>query len=259
MIRKPLGATTTSPVAATVSVGHRTAASRGETNGRTTPTRPCPGTIASITAASSCRLCLCHDSDHADEADGTIASYVSRRARRRALRRDDPFGGGARPSLCGTPAQWRHRVRVDRLRARAARAVPGDVGDLELLDQMCWRSVAADRDLREPVGQPVGVLTAELGAYERASEGDVCSLIRPVGWRRLRRFAGSIGGSGVASGGVTPDPVTAIRGRHRIGSRCGTGGDRSRTNLSFFEGTRRRTGPASALGRATWTLMGESN
>ena len=46
---------------ATASVRHRTAASRGETNGRTTPTRPCPGTIASITAASSCRLCLCHE------------------------------------------------------------------------------------------------------------------------------------------------------------------------------------------------------
>jgi len=45
---------------ATASVGHRTAASRGETNGRTAPPRPCPGTIASTAAASSCRLCLCH-------------------------------------------------------------------------------------------------------------------------------------------------------------------------------------------------------
>jgi len=45
---------------ATASVGHRTAASRGETNGRTTPTRPCPGTIASITAAPPSGLAQCH-------------------------------------------------------------------------------------------------------------------------------------------------------------------------------------------------------
>jgi hypothetical protein len=52
---------------ATASVGHRTAASRGETNGRTAPIRPCPGTIASITAAASCRLCLCHGRDRVPE------------------------------------------------------------------------------------------------------------------------------------------------------------------------------------------------
>jgi hypothetical protein len=47
---------------ATASVGHRTAASRGETDGGPHPLSRCPGTIASTTAASSCRLCLCHGS-----------------------------------------------------------------------------------------------------------------------------------------------------------------------------------------------------
>jgi hypothetical protein len=49
---------------ATASVGHETAASRGKTNGRSAPLRPCRGMIASTTAASSCRLCLCHETSH---------------------------------------------------------------------------------------------------------------------------------------------------------------------------------------------------
>jgi hypothetical protein len=40
--------------------GHRTAAPRGKPTAGPHPLRPCPGTIASTTAASSCRLCLCH-------------------------------------------------------------------------------------------------------------------------------------------------------------------------------------------------------
>jgi hypothetical protein len=45
---------------AAASVGHRTAASRGETNGRTAPTQAVPWHDRSTTAAASCRLCLCH-------------------------------------------------------------------------------------------------------------------------------------------------------------------------------------------------------
>jgi len=48
---------------ATGSVGHRTGASRGETTAGPRLLRPCAGTIASTTAASSCRLCLCHERD----------------------------------------------------------------------------------------------------------------------------------------------------------------------------------------------------
>jgi len=42
------------------------------------------------------------------------------------------------------------------------------------------------------------------------SESGIESLVRPGGWRRLRRFAGSTGASNVAFRGITPDP-TAIQ------------------------------------------------
>jgi len=62
---------------ATASVGHRTAASRGEPTAGPHPLRPCPGTIAFATASSSCRLCLCHARDH-DGLAGTTIAFVSR-------------------------------------------------------------------------------------------------------------------------------------------------------------------------------------
>jgi hypothetical protein len=43
------------------------------------------------------------------------------------------------------------------------------------------------------------------------SESGIESLVRPGGWRRLRRFAGSTGGSNVAFRGITPDPAPAIQ------------------------------------------------
>ncbi|MBV9334680.1 MAG: hypothetical protein JO243_02205 [Solirubrobacterales bacterium] len=43
------------------------------------------------------------------------------------------------------------------------------------------------------------------------SESKIETLVRPVGWRRLRQFAGSTSASNVAFRGITPDPSTAIQ------------------------------------------------
>ena len=72
---------------ATASVRRRTAASRGKTNARSTATRPCPGTIASVTAASLCRLSLCHAGNRhfgysADDAPWRFSSFGARRMAR---------------------------------------------------------------------------------------------------------------------------------------------------------------------------------
>jgi hypothetical protein len=59
VIREPVRATPTSPAALLLPWGIGLLL-RARNNGRTTRTRSCPGTIADITAASLCRLCLCH-------------------------------------------------------------------------------------------------------------------------------------------------------------------------------------------------------
>jgi hypothetical protein len=43
------------------------------------------------------------------------------------------------------------------------------------------------------------------------AESVIESLVRSVGWRRLRRFAGRLGAANVAFRGITPDPTTAIQ------------------------------------------------
>ena len=54
-----------------------------------------------------------------------------------------------RSSTAAEPVLWYEgavaaALWVDRLRAGAARAARDDVGDLERLDQRCWRSLTAD-------------------------------------------------------------------------------------------------------------------
>jgi hypothetical protein len=63
MIRTPVRATPTSSAALLLPQGVGLLLRARKTNARTTATRPCPGTIACITAASSCRLSLCHACD----------------------------------------------------------------------------------------------------------------------------------------------------------------------------------------------------
>ena len=92
---------------ATASVTHRTAASCGETNGRTTPTRPCPGTIAFTTAASLCRLFLCHGRERQRRPLLTIASTIH------ATRAGRSPTNGSRSSGTRVSSQ-RHRRRVGR-------------------------------------------------------------------------------------------------------------------------------------------------
>ncbi len=57
------------------------------------------------------------------------------------------------------------------------------------------------------------------------SETGIGSLVRPRGWRRLRRFAGRTGGSGVACRGLTPDPATAIQAVTGSGVDAGQDGE----------------------------------
>jgi len=61
-----------------------------------------------------------------------------------------------------------------------------------------------------------------------ASESGIESLVRPGGWRRLRRFAGRTGASSVACRGLTPNPATAIQAVTGSGVDAGqVGGTRS--------------------------------
>jgi len=60
VIREPVRATPTSPAAPLLPYGIGLLLRPGQPNGRTAPTQAVPWTIASTTAASSCRLCLCH-------------------------------------------------------------------------------------------------------------------------------------------------------------------------------------------------------
>ena len=55
--------------------------------------------------------------------------------------------------------------------------------------------------------------TTPLACWEPvvSSESQLEALVRPVGWPRLRRFAGRMCASSVASGGGTSDPGTAIQ------------------------------------------------
>jgi hypothetical protein len=67
------------------------------------------------------------------------------------------------------------------------------------------------------------------------SESGVESLVRPGGWRRLRRFAGRTGASNVACRGLTPDPATAIRAVTGSGVDAGqSGGTRSINKPDFW-------------------------
>ena len=85
--------------------------------------------------------------------------------------------------------------------------------------------------------------------------GGCLLLIRRGGWRRQRRFAGSNGGSGVASSGVTPDPVTAIRAVTGSGVDAGPGGDRlAHTSFLLSKARGSGRGPAAAPRTATWPL-----
>ena len=60
------------------------------------------------------------------------------------------------------------------------------------------------------------------------SESGIVSLVRPGGWRRLRRFAGSAGASNVAFRGITPARATAIQAVTGSGVDAGQiGGTRS--------------------------------
>ena len=129
------------------------------------------------------------------------------------------------------------------------------VAILGFVDQTCRRRVSADGESGWACWSAGRRLVAEWGAYEHSSEEDVFPLIRPVGWRRLRRFAGSVNGSG----GVTPDPVTAIRAVTGSGVDAEPGGDRSLTHLSFFQDAWERTCEAITPAAATWSLVGESN
>ncbi|MBV9681880.1 MAG: hypothetical protein JO046_08810 [Solirubrobacterales bacterium] len=74
VIQEPVRATPTSPAALLVPSGIGLLLRAG-TNGRTTPTRPCADTLASTTAASSCRLCLCHACDH-PERGGLLTAFL---------------------------------------------------------------------------------------------------------------------------------------------------------------------------------------
>ena len=66
------------------------------------------------------------------------------------------------------------------------------------------------------------------GIGVRFSEGGIESLVRPGGWRRLRRFAGRTGASSVACRGLTPNPTTAIQAVTGSGVDAGqVGGTRS--------------------------------
>ncbi len=69
------------------------------------PLRPCPGTIASTTAASSCRLGLCHACDHAEERrHDRIRVLRPRRHRRRVGdRRSRATGAGRLPCRIDPP------------------------------------------------------------------------------------------------------------------------------------------------------------
>ena len=64
----------------------------------------------------------------------------------------------------------------------------------------------------------------------------VSALVRPVGRRRLRQFAGRIGGSNVAFRGITPDPTTAIQAVVGSGVEAGRMGIARSNIISPFEG-----------------------
>ena len=72
--------------------------------------------------------------------------HVSRRVRRRGIVQRRSVRGRAPEPVLWYAGAVAAGLRVDRLRVRVARAAPEEVDDLELLDQMCWRSVTADGD-----------------------------------------------------------------------------------------------------------------
>jgi hypothetical protein len=60
VIREPVRAMSTTPAALLLPKGIGPMLHAGKPTAGPHPVRPCPGTIASTTLASSCRLCLCH-------------------------------------------------------------------------------------------------------------------------------------------------------------------------------------------------------
>jgi hypothetical protein len=84
----------------TASIGHLTALRVGTPTAGPQALRPCAGTIAYTTSASSCRLCLCHEWDRLTRRDERSRSC---RARISAPTGQDDFGAPRRGNAGQTP------------------------------------------------------------------------------------------------------------------------------------------------------------
>jgi hypothetical protein len=166
-----------------------------------------PRTIAFVFSPLEIRLSLWRHLNHADRRGPALAARLHSRR---------PTFGGAADRACAMPRMQSPASHgpdgVERSAEPAGAANRTCAGEEE------WRYGA----LRERVLDDdapgcrlayritrVGMQRATEARWRdnvSASESGIESLVRPGGWRRLRRFAGRTGASSVACRGLTPDP-----------------------------------------------------
>ena len=175
--------------------------------------------INAITRAPGPARALCHGTSRAEWSARTTASASGDRQRRLMSR--------------GGPAHLR-KSRFERRRERVRRRSSGQH------ERGSGRRLSQAGPAPES-GGGIGAWFSEIG---------IDSLVRPGGWRRLRRFAGSTGASNVAFRGMTPDPAPAIQAGTGSGVDAGpVGGTRSINSKLPERRPSSRSGPTASTAR----------
>jgi hypothetical protein len=200
-------------------------ASSGHDSCHTAP----PRTIAFVFSPLEIRLSLSRHLNHADRRGPALAARLHSRR---------PTFGGAADRACAVPRMQSPASHgpdgVERSAEPAGAANRTCAGEEEwrygalrerVLDDDAPGCRLAYRITR--VGMPRAT-EARWRDNVSASESGIESLVRPGGWRRLRRFAGRTDASSVACRARTPDPATAIQAVTGSGVDAGqVGGTRS--------------------------------